>query len=266
MAVDDANHVITDIRAYHAHGKDNQQLQDLTLRLRKRLWKQGLPWKNILVDTGYSSGENYAFLEDLNLTSYIPPHGTYIGGPEGFIYEEEREVFVCPKGNDIPFKKHFLDSRTKTKKKEYRASKKSCIGCPLRDACLGKTAQEKKINVTAFRAEYERNNKRVKSKHGQRMKKRRTSTVEPVFGTLIQFLGLREINTRGLSQANKVMHIAAIAYNLKKHLNYSQKRAIVVAKFKAPSQIAINRSQAMLTTVLACVKVDVVLNQWEVKG
>lgn len=266
MAVDDANHVITDIRAYHADGKDNQQLQDITLRLRKRLWKQGLPWKNLLADTGYSSGENYAFLEDLNLTSYIPPHGTYKGGPEGFIYNEERDVFVCPKGNDIPFKKYFLDSRTKTKKKEYRARKKICFGCPLRDKCLGKTAQEKKISVTAFRAEYERNNKRVKSKHGRRMKKKRTSTVEPVFGTLTQFLGLRKINTRGLAQANKVMHMAAIAYNLKKYLNYSQKRALVVAKLKAYAQITIKRSQAMFTTVLACIKVEVVSIKWEIKA
>ncbi|MFL0069555.1 transposase [Tenacibaculum maritimum] len=50
------------------------------------------------------------------------------------------------------------------------------------------------------------------------------STVEPVFGTLTQFMGLRKINTIGLIQANKVMHMAAIAYNLKKYLNFITKR------------------------------------------
>ncbi len=48
------------------------------------------------------------------------------------------------------------------------------------------------------------------------------STVEPVFGTLTQFMGLRKINTIGLGQANKVMHLSAIAYNLKKYLKFQQ--------------------------------------------
>ena len=52
---------------------------------------------------------------------------------------------------------------------------------------------------------------------------KRQSTVEPVFGTLTQFMGLRKINTIGLAQANKVMHLAAIAYNLRKYLKFQQK-------------------------------------------
>ncbi|MAL22000.1 MAG: hypothetical protein CMP05_08815, partial [Xanthomarina sp.] len=49
------------------------------------------------------------------------------------------------------------------------------------------------------------------------MKARRQSTVEPVFGTLTQFMGLRKVNTLGIKQANKCMHLSAIAYNLKKY-------------------------------------------------
>ncbi|MBL4707612.1 MAG: transposase [Flavobacteriales bacterium] len=45
------------------------------------------------------------------------------------------------------------------------------------------------------------------------MKSKRQSTVEPVFGTLTQFFGLRKINTLGIKPANKVMHLSAIAYN-----------------------------------------------------
>ena len=57
------------------------------------------------------------------------------------------------------------------------------------------------------------------------MKGKRQGTVEPVFGTLTQFMGLRKLNTIGLAQANKVMHLSAIAYNLKKYLKFEQKRA-----------------------------------------
>lgn len=225
LSVDTANHVITDIRAYHADGKDNQQLRDIVQRLQRRLWQQGLVFENCVADTGYSSGENYAFLEERNLKSFIPPHGTYKGGPTDFIYNETADHYVCPQGKVIPFTKVFLDSRTKTRKKEYRARKHVCIDCPLRSSCLGKSAQEKKFSVTYYRAEYQRNIARVNSKQGRYMKGKRQGTVEPVFGTLTQFMGLRKINTIGIEQANKVMHLSAIAYNLKKYLKFDRKRA-----------------------------------------
>ena len=225
LSVDTAHHVITDIRAYHADGKDNQQLTDIVQRLRARLWKQGLVWENCVADTGYSSGENYAMLETIGLKSFIPPHGTYKGGPDGFAYNGDEDRYVCPQGKGIPFTKVFNDHRTGTKKKEYRARKHVCIDCPLRRTCLGKSAQEKKFSVTYYRAEYERNIKRVNSQQGRYMKGKRQSTVEPVFGTLTQFMGLRKINTIGLAQANKVMHLSAIAYNLKKYLKFEKKRS-----------------------------------------
>jgi len=225
LSVDTAHHVITDIGAYHADKKDSQCLQDITNRLKERLNKQGLLWQNILADTGYSDGSNYAFLENIGLTSYIPPHGTYKGGPEGFDYHEKGDFYLCPEGNKIPFKKVFYDHRTQTKKKEYRISSKYCKACPIREKCIGYKVQEKRITVTYYRAEYERNNKRVYSKQGKYMKYKRSSTVEPVFGSLTQFFGLRKINTIGIKQANKVMHMAAIAYNLKKYLKFIQKTA-----------------------------------------
>ena len=228
LSVDTAHHVITDIKAYHADKKDNQYLQDITKRLKTRLHKQGLLWRNCVADTGYSSGENYAFLEAEGLESFIPPHGTYKGGPEGFTYNKEQDHYVCPQGKVIPFKKVFLDYRTQTKKKEYRSSSKTCKGCPIALACLGKTAKEKKFSVTYYREEYERNIARVDSKQGRYMKAKRQSTVEPVFGTLtlpiaIGNMGLRKINTIGIGQANKVMHMSAIAYNLKKYLKFITK-------------------------------------------
>ncbi|WP_251805279.1 transposase, partial [Antarcticibacterium sp. W02-3] len=65
---------------------------------------------------------------------------------------------------------------------------------------------------------------RVNSRRGRYMKGKRQSTVEPVFGTLKEFMGLRKINTIGIRQANKCMHLAAIAYNLKKYLKFTTKR------------------------------------------
>lgn len=165
LSVDTAHHVITDIRAYHADKRDNQYLQDISTRLKKRLHKQGLIWRNCVADTGYSSGENYVFLEAEGLQSYIPPHGTYKGGPEGFTYNEEHDHWVCSQNKIIPFTKVFYEGKNNNKKKEYRASKYLCIDCPIRNTCL-KKSQEKRITITYYKEEYERNITRVNSKRG----------------------------------------------------------------------------------------------------
>tara|TARA_R110000868_G_scaffold279293_1_gene539374 strand:- start:121 stop:894 length:774 start_codon:yes stop_codon:yes gene_type:complete len=222
LSVDTAHHVITDIKAYHADKRDSQYLQDISKRLKNRLHKQGLLWRNCIADTGYSSGDNYAFLEKEGLESYIPPHGTYKGGPEGFTYNEEHDHWVCSQNKIIPFTKIFYEGENNNKKKEYRASKYLCLDCPIRSSCL-KKSQEKRITITYYTKEYQRNIARVDSMKGRYMKGKRQSTVEPVFGTLTQFMGLRKINTIGIQQANKVMHLSAMAYNLKKYLKFITK-------------------------------------------
>lgn len=221
LSVDTAQHVISDIRAYHADGKDNQQLQDIVERLKRRLWKEGLVMENCVADTGYSSGENYAFLEKLGIKSFIPPHGTYKGGPEGFVYIEDGNYWLCPQGKKVTFRKRKLEKGTL--KDNYFTRRSDCRDCPIKAKCIGRS-HEKRINITAYREEYERNIARVNSPQGRYMKAKRQSTVEPVFGTLTQFMGLGKVTTIGLAQANKCMHLSAMAYNLKKYLKFIQKR------------------------------------------
>jgi len=220
ISVDTARHVITDVKAYHADKKDSQNLQDTTKRLKQRLKKQGLLWRNLLADAGYSSGENYAFLEKENLISYIPQHGTYKGGPEGFIYCKEENYWLCSQGKKVAFRKQKMVKNSL--QNLYLTRRSDCKDCPLKQKCIGK-GFEKKIGITVYVDQYERNNKRVRSKLGRYMKGKRQSTVEPVFGTLTQFMGLRKINTIGIQQANKVMHMSATAYNLKKLLKFIRK-------------------------------------------
>lgn len=52
------------------------------------------------------------------------------------------------------------------------------------------------------------------------MKRKRSSTVEPVWGTLINFTGIKRLNARGLKAANKMLLLAATVYNLKKWLRF----------------------------------------------
>jgi hypothetical protein len=227
MSVDTANHVITDIGADYVYQKDIQHLQKITLRLKERLNKHGLLMHNILADTGYSSGDNYAFFEDQGLTSYIPPHGKYKGGPAGFNYHKEGNYWECSQSKRVEYRRTFTDKGVK--KNQYATKRADCKDCPIKTACIGKS-HEKRIDITYYKAEYDRAIARLKTKQGRRFKCIRSSTVEPVFGSLTQFFGMRKVNTIGIKQANKTMLMAGAAYNLKKYLKFVAKRAKSKAK------------------------------------
>jgi hypothetical protein len=51
------------------------------------------------------------------------------------------------------------------------------------------------------------------------MRRLRSSTLEPVLGTLINVMGMKQVNTKGIKLADKCMLLAAVAYNLKKLIN-----------------------------------------------
>lgn len=228
MAVDSAHHVISHIGADYADLKDNQSLSSIIKKLKPRLESHELLWENLLADTAYSSGENYALLEKENIKSYIPPHGTYKGGPDGFTYHKEGDYWICSQGEKVVFRKIQIERKNFNRKRIYLTKPNDCKECPIKTTCIGKS-KERRITVTYFREEYERAISRVNSKTGKYMKSKRQSTVEPVFGSLTQFFGMRKVNTIGLKQANKVMMMAAMAYNLKKYLKFSTKTIQTVA-------------------------------------
>jgi transposase len=229
LAVDTAHHVISHIGAEFADLKDNQCLQGVVKKLKPRLQSHGLIWQNVMADTAYSSGENYAFLEREKINSYIPPHGTYKGGPEGFCYHKEGDYWLCSQGKKVTYRKVIIEKKNFNRKRLYLTKPSDCKGCPLNLTCIGKSP-EKRITITYYKEEYERAISRVNSKRGRYMKGKRQSTVEPVFGTLTQFLGMRKVNTINIQQANKVMMMAAVAYNLKKYLRFKTKMVHSMAK------------------------------------
>lgn len=226
LAVDTGCHVITHISADYAEKKDNQCLKKVVDKLQPRLISNGLMWNSLLADAGYSSGENYAMLEKRNLRSFIPPHGTYKGGPEGFKYCEEENYWMCPKGKKVSYRKTFIDKGTL--KHLYLTRRSDCIDCPIKSTCI-KKSNERRITITVYKKQYDRAIARVKSREGKYMKYKRQSTVEPVFGSLINFRGMRKVNTLGIKQANKCMLMAAVAYNLKKYMKYVPIKTEVMA-------------------------------------
>lgn len=229
--VDTSHHVITNIQADYSDKRDSQSLAAVVEQTKENLKPHGLEVEELLADTGYSSGTALAYLEEQKITGYIPNFGQYKNEREGFIYNQEKDQYEClqEEGNKaiLPYKGTHTDALDYTKKK-YRSSQTDCLKCPLKEQCIGKAGKYKKIEDSIHKPHYDKMHQRLQTGYAKHMKKLRSSTVEPVLGTLINFTGMHRIWTRGIKAANKFMLGAAIAYNLKKLMRFKDKKVKVI--------------------------------------
>jgi hypothetical protein len=215
ISVDTSSHVICGAMADFADRKDSQSLPDILEQTCKNLQAEGLDVEEVLADTNYSSGESLRYLEEKNITGYIPNFGPYKNEHEGFTYYPEGDYYLCTQGVKLPFKGIRKRSDCDKKVKQYWSYKKDCQCCPLKENCANKRGI-KRIEDTVDKPYYDRMYQKVHSVKGIRMRKIRSSTVEPVLGTLLQFRGMKKVYTKGIDLAHKHVLLASMAYNLKK--------------------------------------------------
>ncbi len=242
IAVDTAHHVITHAESFTADGKDCRDLITITGQLHTRLQKQGMQIEKLLADAAYSSGENYQYLEQQNITAYIPLLGGALSGSEGFMYDEQNDCYICPNNKLLKGKGEAVDDGRGHLVKKYYSLQSDCNNCPLRKTCISDKAKTKKVQHSIYKAELERAKARQQTVKAKIMKRKRSSTVEPVWGTLINFTGMKRLNARGIKAANKMLLLAATVYNLKKWLRFTAPKSnikiIALLKAKAARAFA----------------------------
>jgi transposase len=227
VAVDTAKGVISHVQADFADSRDSLHLPRLLTGLQQRLRKNELRLRNLLADAGYANGANYALLEARHITAWIPVVGPYKADLDGFAYDPRTDAFTCVEGQALPFQKYDTN-QDGAWHKIYWAACHVCQQCPRKPLCAPR-AKRKQINRTIYDAAYRRAWQRQQSRQGQRMRRVRQGTVEPVFGNLIHHYGLRRLNVRGHAGAHKTMLLTAIAYNLKKLLKYRPQQQVGAA-------------------------------------
>lgn len=213
VSVDTAHHVITHIQAFHADKGDSQCLAEILTNTIENLKENALEIKEVIADTGYSSGPALQALKDNCIEGYIPNVAGYKPDREGFSYDQANDRYVCSQGM-------YLTLRTiKTKHgnvtKIYKSRTKDCRACPYLTTCAN-PAGIKALEDSISKSLYDQMHQRMKTNKGKRMRRLRSSTVEPVLGTLVNFTAMKQVTTKGISLANKCMIMAAVAYNLKK--------------------------------------------------
>jgi transposase len=226
LSVDTASHFITYIQAFPGNSADNMSLSEVVDKTVKNLGNHNLRVTEVLADGGYSSGEAIKALMDHNIEGYIPNSGSYKHSrdEEGFFYDTENDLYTCTNGAQLTFRR-FAPSAKKASiwKKIYESASGDCRNCPLKESCTTKRGTKQLVD-SVDKHLYEQMHRKTRSIQGRKMKLLRSSTVEPVFGSLINYTGMSRINSKGIQQANKCMLMAAAAYNLKNSSNITLSR------------------------------------------
>jgi transposase len=229
ISVDDSHHVVTGAMADFADKRDSQCLPNILGQTIENLKENEIGIDQIVADTNYSSGEALRFCEENNIDAYIPNTGRYKPKRERFIYEKEQDRYICTEGNQaiLTFKGITTD-RNGHLRREYRSSANDCGSCNLKAVCIGKGIT-KKITDTIDKSYYDQMHEKMQTRYAKYLSRIRKRTVEPVLGTLINYLNMRRVNARGIQQASKHVLMAALCYNLKKLMKYIQLRVKTIA-------------------------------------
>ena len=227
ISVDVSSHIICGALGLYANIKDCRCMPYILGQTIENLSRNDIEIKEVLADTNYSSGEALKYLEDNGIIGYIPCTSNYKPNREGFLYDAENDYYLCKMNKKITFRYIHKAGNSQKEARIYRSSVEDCKGCPLRSQCIkSKKQNAKELSTTVDRPYYDRSYQRVHSSIGRIKKKMRSSTVEPVLGTLLDYRAMRRVRTRGIKLANKHVVLAAMAYNLKKLMKHKYYKSV----------------------------------------
>ncbi len=229
ISVDDAHHVISGAMADFADQRGCQCLPNILGQTIENLKENEISTDQVVADTGYSSGEALRFCKENHIDAYIPNTGRYKPAREGFEYDPENDRYLCTQGNkSILLFKTITADKNGYYRKEYQSSASNCSSCTLRSVCIRKN-RTKKITDTLDKSYYNQMHEKMQTRYAKKLIKIRKSTVEPVLGTLINFMNMKRVNSRGIQQASKHVLMAALCYNLKKYMKFVQRKTNTIA-------------------------------------
>ena len=239
----------TDWPVFIPHMEDTQVLlEGINQRLPKRC----------IGDAGYGSEENYEYLEQKGIESYLKYPGYFKEQKTSFKkngfhsknlhYNAQLDCYICPMGQKMTYRrttKRTSKTGYESEIKVYQAQR--CDGCPLRSVCHN-SATERMIQVSP---QLNRHRKIAKenldSLRGIRLKKKRNWDVEPVFGHIKSNRLFNRFLLTSLGKVNIEMGLLAIAHNIKKWWAKLQQTIIIQMNPNNPLPPANSQKMAVLT-------------------
>lgn len=168
-----------------------------------------------LADKGYYNGKCLKYCQENGITAIVSKQkmGSHTGdenfSKDKFQYDKERDVYVCPMGNELTRK-----STEKARRAKYRTDK--CASCSKKSNCTtGKKGRE--ITETEYRDAYKIADKLFKE--NKELYKKRQMIVEHPFGTIKRSFGFGYFLTIGNENVENETYWHCLTYNLKRVIN-----------------------------------------------
>lgn len=220
VSVDSKNKLIIDCDVVNDIN-DQSQLSNMV-----NLSKETLKQENIasVADKGYFNGKDIKKVITQNDTVYIKPQSTKRSAEkdyskEKFIYNKEKDNYICPEGQTLGFKEN--TSKDGVNFKRYKGE--NCETCINKNKCTTANAR------TITRSEYEEYcDEAIKFTMGHNeIYKKRQEIVEHPFGTIKGNWGYTIFYRRGLQSVNAEGALFCVAYNMKRIINILGVKEIV---------------------------------------
>jgi len=173
-----------------------------------------------LTDAGYSSGEQlaeaekreYEVLANLKETSDDKPYDV-----SKFEYNAEKDIMVCPKGEELKYEGSYQYHKTKALVRRYKCT--NYENCNVRWLC-SKNKTGRTVKLTPYIDVINRQREKQKIEVNQDLLKRRKEIIEPVFGWIKHLDNFRRFTVKGLDNARLQWSLVCTAVNLRTIFKY----------------------------------------------
>ena len=177
--------------------------------------------EKVSADAGYSTGEVIHELSNQKVDAYIPDkdyQATAHGKKKNpfikaeFAYDEERDLYVCPEGCELPFS-HLQKRDNKDPLRVYQGDE--CVICAFFGTCT-KNHKGRTITRNPHEEDLEQMRSKLDSQQGKAIYSKRKEIIEPVFGQIKHNIGFTGFMLRGLEKVKGEFSLICSAFNLKK--------------------------------------------------
>jgi transposase len=180
-----------------------------------------------LVDSGYCDEKTLKWIEQSKQDVLLPvleqpreAKSTDLFASKCFLYDDERDVVICPAGRDLVFRAQYKLSSGNYNR--YAAT--GCKSCSFHKECCGKKAN-RHINVSVVAHIRQQICDRLQTQEGRELYSLRKQTVEPVFGQMKTNRGFDRLLLHGYAGALAETALMCLIHNILKCVSNTNARA-----------------------------------------
>ena len=217
IAVDDKEQIIV-AADVSQNATDHAEFKPMVEQVERNLG--ALPDKGT-ADAGFSSYDNLEYAEVKGLDLYMPDNflealdekeeGEKRYHKSNFRYDEARDVYICPEGKEL---KRWAEQKRESKPPLILYRGESCRECLVRERCT--TGEARTVSRDGRELLLEAMRQKLRSDEGKQIYKKRSYTVEPVFGEMKWNGRKPSMSLRGSVKVRGEFLLMCLVHNVKR--------------------------------------------------